>query len=119
MTRVVRPTLLAIVVMVLAAYSCAEAPPPVQAAKALSVTATSVDTAMKVAGDLYRAGKITDAQKAQILTAYDTYQRAAKTAYGAVKAWHDAKAGQPSDQVMADVRIAADGLVSLIEILRR
>lgn len=99
--------------------ACAPAPPWVQAYKTLDATAVSVDTAMKVAGDLYRAGKITDAQKAQILTAYDTYQRAAKTAYGAVKAGHDAKGGQPSDQVMADVRIAADGLVSLIEILRR
>lgn len=99
--------------------ACAPAPPHVQAYKVLDATATTVDTSMKVAGDLYRAGKITDAQKAQILVAYETYQRAAKTAYGAVKAWNDAKAGAPSDQVMADVRTAADGLVSLIEILRR
>lgn len=108
-----------ILAVLLWSAACAPAPPWVQSYKVLDTTATSVDTAMKVAGDLYRAGKITEAQKVQILTAYDTYQRAARTAYGAVKAWNDAKAGAPSDQVMADVRTAADGLVSLIEILRR
>lgn len=98
--------------------ACAPAPPWVQAYKALDATATSVDVGMRVAGDLYRAGKIDDREKGQILAAYSTYQQAARTAYGAVKAWNDAKAGQPSDRVMADVRIAADGLLALIESLK-
>jgi len=98
--------------------ACAPAPAWVQAYKTLDGVAITVDTSMKVAGDLYRAGKITDVQKEQILNAYDVYQRAARTAYGAVKAWNDGKAGQPPDRVMEDVRVAADGLVSLIERLR-
>ena len=37
--------------------------------------ATAVDAAMKTAGDFYRAGKISETDKDQIVTAYNAYKK--------------------------------------------
>lgn len=104
--------LILLLVVSLAAPSCAPAPPPVQAAKALSVTATSVDMTMKVAGDLYRQGIINDPQKHRILAAYSTYQNAARTAYAAVRVWNQSAEGKPID--LDEVQRAANALIALV-----
>lgn len=110
--RANRVSVLIFLAVALAAPSCAPAPPPVQAAKALNATAVSVDTAMKVAGDLYRSGVIADPQKAQILQAYNVYQRAARVAYSGIKVWNDKADGRPVD--LRDVQAAANALIELV-----
>lgn len=49
-------------------------------------TVHSVDLGMRVAGDLYAVGKLTDAQKATIVRAYDVYQPIAVGVVTACKA---------------------------------
>jgi len=46
----------------------------------LASTAKAVDLAMSTAGDLYKAGEITEADKADILAKYALYQTAASEA---------------------------------------
>lgn len=67
--------------------ACAPAPPHVQAYKALDAIAIGVDTAMSVSGDLYRAGKITEAQKCQLIQYHKAYQGAMVAAGLAVQSW--------------------------------
>lgn len=104
--------LAALLAVLLTVVSCAPAPPPVQAAKALQTTAVSVDTAMKVAGDLYRSGVISDPQKAQVLAAYSKYQQAARLAYAGIKVWNDTADGRPVD--LKDVTTAANAILELV-----
>lgn len=111
-TRQLLSCLLALIVAFVMS-SCTTAPPPVQAAKALEATAVSVDTAMKVAGSLYRAGAITEAQKAETIRAYSKYQNAARIAYAGIRAWNNQADGKPVS--LDDVRRAADALVALID----
>ena len=53
---------------------CASAPPDRVALRSLQVTAKTVDTAMSVAGDLYKNGQITADQRDEILKGYSRYQ---------------------------------------------
>ncbi len=98
----------AVVLLLLA--GCATATPERVAYNSLATIAKTVDTAMAVAGDLYREGRapdstgawvvvdaskvrITDEQKAKILDLFATYQKAALTAAEALKAWTATKQG--------------------------
>ena len=46
----------------------------------------SVDTGMSVAGDLYRAGRLSDAQKVKLVAAHDVYRPAAQAVVAGCKA---------------------------------
>lgn len=72
----VRGGVIVSVVLALGLGGCASAPPETQCFKVVNGIAVTVDTSMKVAGDLYGAGKINDAQKAQILALHAKYQKA-------------------------------------------
>ena len=105
------------VLVVVALTACAPAPAPVQAWKTLDGIAVAVDTAMKASGDLYRAGKITEAQKAEIVKAYDVYRPLAQVAHAAIKTWaiQDPNAVEtPRDvsKAISDLRAAADGVLA-------
>lgn len=51
-----------------------------------SAVVHSVDTGMSVAGDLYRAGRMSDAQKARLVAAHDVYRPAAQAVVAGCKA---------------------------------
>lgn len=76
----------ALAVLLVALSGCTGVTPQ-QYCYVVSATAVhSVDLGMTVAGDLYRAGKITDAQKAKITAPYDKYQPIAVAVVTACKA---------------------------------
>ena len=51
-----------------------------------SAVVHSVDTGMSVAGDLYRAGKVSEASKARLVAAHDVYRPAAQAVVAGCKA---------------------------------
>jgi len=51
-----------------------------------SAVVHSVDTGMSVAGDLYRAGRLSDAQKVKLVAAHDIYRPAAQAVVAGCKA---------------------------------
>lgn len=53
---------------------------------ATAATVTAVDTGMSVAGDLYRAGKLTESQKATLIASHTVYRPIAKAAVDACRA---------------------------------
>jgi hypothetical protein len=63
-------------IAILALVAACQSTPKRIAYNTLASTATAVDTAMQVAGDLYKAGEITEADKADVLLKYDKYQTA-------------------------------------------
>lgn len=71
-------------------FSCTPAPAPVQAFKVLDGTAITVDNCMKALGDFYRAGKINDIQKDEIIKIYEVYRIAAQAANTVIKTWYQA-----------------------------
>lgn len=106
------------VITILAVLSaCASAPAPVQAWKTLNGIAVAVDTAMRAAGDLYRAGKITEAQKGEIIKAHEVYRPLAQLAHAAVKTWAVQQPDAmetPADvsKAISEMRGAADNLLA-------
>ena len=106
---------LAIVALV-CMVACAPAPAPVQAWKTLDGIAVSVDRAMQASADLYRAGRINDAQKGSIIAAHDIYRPIAQAAHAAVKVWlaADPEAKTTPDDIaqkLADTQAAAGYLI--------
>jgi hypothetical protein len=83
-----RPQRVALSLVLLAVLAaCAAAPAPVQAWKALDTTAVTVDAAMQAAGDFYRAGKLNDAQRDEIIRIHGIYQLSARAASSIIRAW--------------------------------
>lgn len=72
--------------LALAAVGCAGVPPQTVCYIGTSAVVHSVDTGMSVAGDLYRAGRISDAQKAKLVAAHDVYRPAAQGVVAGCKA---------------------------------
>jgi hypothetical protein len=77
---------LAVLSLVVTLAACAGVTPQQYCYMVSAATVHSVDLGMNVAGDLYRAGKITDAQKAKITAPYDKYQPIAVAVVTACKA---------------------------------
>lgn len=104
------PAALAVISIVLLAAGCAGVTPQQYCYMVSAATVHSVDLGMNVAGDLYRAGKITDAQKAKITAPYDKYQPiavAVVTACKAVSTQADADAQAKKIQNEADKVLTA------------
>lgn len=74
---------IALVSLCLLLFGCHSTPKRI-AFNSLATTAKSVDTAMSTAGALYRAGKVTTAQKDELLVKYRQYQAAANAALALV-----------------------------------
>lgn len=70
----------------LALAACTGVPPQTVCYIGTSAVVHTVDTGMSVAGDLYRAGKVTDAQKARLVAAHDVYRPAAQAVVAGCKA---------------------------------
>ncbi len=75
-----------LVALALCLVGCAGVTPKQYCYTASATVVHSVDLGMNVAGDLYRLGKITDAQKATVVKAYDVYQPVAVAVVTACKA---------------------------------
>ena len=89
---------------------CAGVTPQQLCYTASAATVHSVDLGMTVAGDLYRAGKLSDAQKAKIVAVYDVYQPVAVgvvTACKAVSTQADAEAQVKKIQAEGDLVLTA------------
>jgi hypothetical protein len=72
-------------------------PPSTYCYQVTTATAHAVDTGMNVAGDLYRAGKISDAAKVKLVAAHDVYRPIAQGVSAACKV--------VADQVAADAQV--------------
>lgn len=72
--------------LALAAVGCQGVPAQTVCYIGTSAVVHSVDTGMSVAGDLYRAGRISDAQKAKLVAAHDVYRPAAQAVVAGCKA---------------------------------
>ncbi len=80
--------------------------------RALALQATAYDTAMKAAGDLYRAGKINAEKKAEIVNAASVYQKSYHSAVDAMTSWERAPAEQKADK-LATAQLASKLLTTL------
>jgi hypothetical protein len=68
----------------------------------------TVDTGMTVAGDLYRTGRLTEAQKGRLVAAHDIYRPAAQAAVAGCKA---VGSQQDADKMVKQIKKAADKIL--------
>lgn len=106
-----RARLAVLVVAVLALVGCTGVPAPTYCYVAASATIHTVDTGMNVAGDLYRAGRITDAQKSKLVAAHDVYRPAAQAVVAGCKA---VQTQGDADTQIALIRVAADKVIEAL-----
>ena len=71
----------------------------------------SVDFGMQVAGDLYRAGKISEDQKAKLVAAHNVYRPAAQAVVAGCKA---VDSQGDADKQIAQIRLAADKVIEAL-----
>lgn len=100
--------LLSLGALVLLLVGCTGVPAPTACYQIVGATVHSVDVGMTVAGDLYRAGKLTDAQKAKLVAAHDVYRPAAQAAVAGCKV---VQAQGDIDKVVAQLHVASDRLL--------
>jgi hypothetical protein len=102
---------LAVLSLVIALAACAGVTPQQYCYMVSAATVHSVDLGMNVAGDLYRAGKLTDAQKLKITAPYDKYQPIAVAVVTACKAVNtQAEADAQTKKIQAE----ADGVLTAL-----
>ena len=94
-----------------ALVGCSGVPAPTACYQITAATVHSVDKGMTVAGDLYRAGLISDAQKEKLIAAHDVYRPAAQAAVAGCKA---VQAQGDIDAVVARMKEAADKLIEAL-----
>lgn len=80
---------------------------PVYCYQVASATIHGVDTGMKVAGDLYREGLISEKSKASLVAAHDVYRPAAQAAVAGCKV---VGSQGEADVVVKQLQVAADRL---------
>ena len=97
--------------LALAAVGCQGVAPQTACYIGTSAVVHSVDTGMSVAGDLYRAGKITDAQKARLVAAHDIYRPTAQAAVAGCKVVQNQG---DIDKVVAGLKTASDKLIEAL-----
>ena len=97
--------------LALALVGCSGVPAPTACYQITAATVHSVDKGMTVAGDLYRAGLISDAQKEKLIAAHDVYRPAAQAAVAGCKA---VQAQGDIDAVVARMKEAADKLIEAL-----
>lgn len=74
------------VLFALSLVGCQGVPPQTVCYIGTSAVVHSVDVGMGVAGDLYRAGKVSESAKARLVAAHDVYRPAAQAAVAGCKA---------------------------------
>ena len=95
----------------LVAVGCSGIPAPTVCYQVTGATVHAVDTGMSVAGDLYRDGKLTDAQKGKLVAAHDVYRPAAQAAVAGCKVVQNQG---DIDRVISELKIAADKLLEAL-----
>jgi len=90
---------------------CTGIPAPTVCYQITGATVHAVDTGMGVAGDLYRAGKITDAQKVKLVAAHDVYRPAAQAAVAGCKVVQNQG---DIDKVVDGLKTASDKLIEAL-----
>jgi len=90
---------------------CSGIPAPTVCYQITGATVHAVDTGMSVAGDLYRNGKITDAQKAKLVAAHDVYRPTAQAAVAGCKVVQNQG---DIDKVVLGLKTASDKLIEAL-----
>ncbi|MGB2782901.1 MAG: hypothetical protein WBC50_10270 [Dehalococcoidales bacterium] len=85
--------------------------------KMLKGSQISYDTAMKVAADLYRQGRITDREKETITAVGTVYSDAHNTAVRALADYQRTKDLADQERMSAQIEIATRALSKLLELL--
>lgn len=106
-----RTRLALLLVAVFALVGCTGVEPPVYCYQIAAATVHGVDTGMKVAGDLYREGLISEKSKATLVAAHDVYRPAAQTAVAACKV---VGSQGDADKIVAQLQVAADRLYATL-----
>ena len=101
----------AALILVLGLLGCTGVPAPTYCYNVASATVHSVDIGMSVAGDLYRSGKITEAQKMKLIASHDIYRPAAQAVVAGCKA---VGSQGDADKQIALIREAADKVIEAL-----
>ena len=95
----------------LVAVGCSGIPAPTVCYQVTGATVHAVDTGMSVAGDLYRDGKLSEAQKAKLVAAHDVYRPTAQAAVAGCKA---VQSQGDVDKLVAQLKVAADKILEAL-----
>jgi len=90
---------------------CTGVPAPTYCYQVSAGIVHTVDTGMTVAGDLYREGKISEAQKAKLVAAHNVYRPAAQTVVAGCKA---VDSQGDADKLVANLKTASDKLIETL-----
>jgi len=100
--------IVALALSLLLSIGCVTTSAPVSAFKVIDSTARAVDVSMRIAGDLYGNGYITEEQKTDIVKAYEVYRSSAKALGTLVKLWNDTQTKPEGyDEALADMKAKA------------
>ena len=97
--------------LVLALVGCSGIPAPTVCYQVTAGIVHGVDTGMNVAGDLYRAGKLTEDAKAKLVSAHDVYRPAAQAAVAGCKVVQNQG---DIDKVVSGLKTASDKLLEAL-----
>ncbi len=97
--------------LALALAACSGVPAPTACYQITAATVHSVDKGMAVAGELYKAGHLSDEAKEKLIAAHDVYRPAAQAAVAGCKA---VQAQGDIDAVVARMKEAADKLIEAL-----
>ena len=85
--------------------ACSGVPAPTVCYQVTAATVHGVDKGMTVAGELYKAGHLSEAAKEKLIAAHDVYRPAAQAAVAGCKA---VQSQGDVDKIVAQLRTAAD-----------
>ena len=86
--------------------------------KLLLTSQISYDTGMKVAADLYKQGKMTEAEKEAVIEIGTIYAEAHNQAVKALASYEKTKSDADQVRLTAQIEIATQSLSKLLEMLR-
>ena len=93
------------------AVGCSGVPAPTVCYQVTGATVHAVDTGMRVAGNLYRDGKLSEDAKAKLIAAHDVYRPAAQAAVAGCKVVQNQG---DIDKVVANLKTASDKLLEAL-----
>lgn len=103
--RVLLSRALPALLLVAALAACSGVPAPTVCYQVTAATVHGVDKGMTVAGELYKAGHLSEAAKEKLIAAHDVYRPAAQAAVAGCKA---VQSQGDVDKIVAQLRTAAD-----------
>ena len=85
--------------------------------KLLLTSKVSYDTSMKVVADMYRQGRITDADKAKVIEIGTIYAEAHNLAVKALASYEKTKSDTDQAKLAIQIELATNALAKLLEML--